>query len=110
MIDILVPVLGRPWNAQPLVDSIHRNTDGPYRIVFICSPNDEEQYDACRKTGQETWLIGWRSDRGDFAKKINWAFGQTRGAVGLPGSRRHPLLPRLGPGGARDRAQKERSA
>lgn len=77
MIDILLPVLGRPQNAQPVVDSIIENTDSLHRIIFICSPTDDEQIEASRATGQETWIIGWASDRADYAKKINWAFGET---------------------------------
>lgn len=77
MIDILIPVLGRPWNIEPLVGSIVDNTAGPYRIIFICSPSDDEQIEVCRKTVQNTWVVEWEPGRADYAKKINWGFEQT---------------------------------
>jgi hypothetical protein len=73
MIDVLVPVLRRPWNAQPLVDSA-QNTAGEYRLIFICSLNDHEQIAACHVTGAEVWVTDWKAGRGDFARKINWAY------------------------------------
>lgn len=76
MIDILVPVLARPWNAQPVVDSIIENTSSPHRIIFICSLGDEKQIKASRKTGHETWLSS-ASEHGNYAKKINWGFEET---------------------------------
>ena len=77
MIDILIPVLGRPWNVEPLVESIVSGTDGPYQIVFICSPQDSEQIEACRKTGQTTLTVSWQPKKADYARKINWGFSQT---------------------------------
>jgi glycosyltransferase involved in cell wall biosynthesis len=74
MIDILVPVLGRSQNAQPLVDSIVSATKGTYRIIFICSPEDEEQIQACEATAHDTWIVDWDPGPGDFAKKINAAY------------------------------------
>lgn len=71
MIDILVPVLGRPQNAKPLVDSIHAATENPHTILFICSRGDDEQIEACKETNSVVLLI----DGGDFeyARKINHA-------------------------------------
>jgi len=76
-IDVLVPVLGRPWNVEPFIESL-AVTHSPYRVFFICSPGDEEEIDACRATDAETWVVEWPSGRGDFAKKINWGFGRTQ--------------------------------
>ena len=73
MIDILVPVLGRPGNAQPLVDSA-AVTSEPYRLIFICSPRDSEQIAACNATGAETLVVDWQPGRGDCARKLNYAF------------------------------------
>ncbi len=50
---IIVPVLGRPQNAQPLVDSIRAATTVERRIVFVCQPHDAEQVEACIATGAE---------------------------------------------------------
>ncbi len=71
MIDILIPVLGRPQNAQPLVDSIRQNTILPYTIVFICSRGDDAQIEACKQTQARVLLV----DGGDheYARKINHA-------------------------------------
>jgi hypothetical protein len=69
MIDILVPVLGRPQNAQPLVSSIDRNTKVPHTTVFVCTRGDEAQIEACKQTGCVVHLV----DDGDhqYARKIN---------------------------------------
>lgn len=74
MIDLLIPVLGRPHNVEPLVDSIVFNTAGSYRIIFICSPGDDEQIKACTWMARDTWVVDWEPGRADYAKKINWAF------------------------------------
>jgi glycosyltransferase involved in cell wall biosynthesis len=61
VIDLLIPVLGRPQNVQPLIASIKENTAVPHRIVFVVGPNDPEEMEAvymsrvpyirCPKTG-----------------------------------------------------------
>lgn len=76
MIDILIPVLGRPHNVKPLLASL-RVTKTPYRAVFICSPGDTAQIEECEASGVETWTVAWPAGSGDFAKKINWAFPKT---------------------------------
>ena len=72
-IDILVPVLARPHNAQPLVDSA-TITESEHRVIFICSPKDREQIKACEATGADTLIVDWHPGVGDFAKKINYGF------------------------------------
>jgi len=71
MIDILLPVLSRPQNAQKVVDSIHHATELPHTILFICSRGDEAQIDACVGTAAVVLII----DGGDFEypRKINHA-------------------------------------
>lgn len=76
MIDVLVPVLGRP--VQEMLHSLERSTVEDYDVFLICSPGDE-QIEACRSSGHVTWVVPWEPDRGDFAKKINWAFARTSG-------------------------------
>jgi hypothetical protein len=44
MIDILIPVLGRPHRAQPLADNIHQATSVPHRIWFLTSPQEHSLY------------------------------------------------------------------
>src|SRR4029077_9144365 len=58
VIDVLCPVLGRPWNVQPLVESL-KVTQTPHRLYFICSPGDSAQIAACEQTDAETWIVDW---------------------------------------------------
>lgn len=79
MIDILVPVLSRPQNAQPLVDSIRANTTrDSYIIHFLCSQGDLEEIAACRETiglGSPIYLWALESNlTGDYARKINHGY------------------------------------
>lgn len=76
MIDILIPVLGRPQNAAKVVASISAATDNPYTVTFICSPGDRKQIAACRRVG-DVIVVDWEPGRADFAKKINHAFDLT---------------------------------
>lgn len=73
MIDLLIPVLGRPQNAQPLVDSIHAATTVPHTIYFICTLGDEAQIEACKGTGAVTLLLG--PGHSEYARKINHGIG-----------------------------------
>lgn len=72
MIDILIPVLGRPHNAVPLVQNIHDTTTVDHRIVFFCSRGDHEQKRACVQSGAETHVMEFPPGRGDYARKINY--------------------------------------
>jgi len=76
-VDILVPVLGRPQSAQPLVDSIHANTTVEHTILFLCSPGDEAGSEACFNTGERTLVVGWEPGSGDYARKINHGYAVT---------------------------------
>lgn len=67
MIDILIPVLGRPQNAQPLVDSINAHTKVPHITVFLCSRDDHGEIEACKATGSVVWLV----DNDRYSAKIN---------------------------------------
>ena len=77
MIAILVPVLDRPRNADPLVLSIRRATSTPHRVLFLCSPKDGAEIRACKATGADVHVVEWKPDRGDWAKKINRGFSMT---------------------------------
>jgi len=74
---VLVPVLDRPQNAQPLADSLAAATTVAYRLVFVCSPGDRAEIAACRDTGADVLVAGWEPGRGDFARKINHAYRLT---------------------------------
>ena len=89
VIDILVPVLGRPQNAQPLVDSIRENTTVSHRITFLVSLDDEEEIAAIYATGQP--YIRCPDHR--YAPKINLGVGLTKGEfvfLGADDLRFHP--------------------
>lgn len=64
-IAILVPVLNRPANVEPLLRSIRETTPDPYRVLFICDPGDTAEQDAIAVEGG--WMI---SPGGSYASKI----------------------------------------
>jgi hypothetical protein len=76
VIDVIVPVLQRPGNAQPLVDSLVAS-GADARITFIATSGDRAQIAACEATGCLTLIVGWAAGAGDFARKINWGFTHT---------------------------------
>lgn len=78
MIDILVPVLGRPQNAQPLVDSIRENTVVEHRILFLCTQFDYLEINAVAETDADRSIVLWDAGPGDWAKKINQGYRLTR--------------------------------
>ena len=78
MIDIVAPVLGRPQNAQPLVDSIKKATSVPFTVTFMCSPADLEEQAACRATGVAVHVVEWELGPGDASRK--WNLGYTMGS------------------------------
>lgn len=77
MIDILVPVLGRPQNAQPLVDSIRENTTVEHRILFLCTQFDVDEINAVAETDADRSIVLWDAGPGDWAKKINQGYRLT---------------------------------
>jgi hypothetical protein len=74
---VLVPVLRRPWRAAPLVESFAQATEPPYRIVFICTPDDADEIAAVRATGAARLIVPWQTGPGDWARKINYGFRST---------------------------------
>ncbi len=89
VIDILVPVLARPQNAQPLVDSIRAATESEHRITFLLSLDDDDEMYAVYKT--ECPYI--RSPDGRYAPKINLGVRLTQGEfifLGADDLRFHP--------------------
>jgi hypothetical protein len=72
VIDILIPVLGRPQNAAPLVENIRATTTEEHRIIFICSLGDDEQISECNISAADTVIVAqYPAGPGDYAKKIN---------------------------------------
>jgi hypothetical protein len=74
MIDILIPVLGRPHRAAPLVQNIRDTTTVPHAITFICSPEDKEQIAAVTDLRTDYVCMDETAGPGDYAKKINVGF------------------------------------
>jgi len=62
---ILVPVLGRPQNVEPLLESI-RETTPTGRVLFIANPDDYEEHKAIEAAGEEMLIVD-----GNYATKIN---------------------------------------
>lgn len=77
VIDVIVPVLGRPQNADPVYMSFAANSLPGCQLVFVCSAADDPQIAACRATGARTLVHPEKPGRGNYAKKINWAFART---------------------------------
>lgn len=74
MIDVLVPVLGRPQNVAPLVESIEAATPEPHRIVFVASRDDDDEIDALQQAHQDFYII---DPPGTYARKINLGFRES---------------------------------
>lgn len=76
-IAIIVPVLNRPHRALPLAKSAAHGTDIPYRLLFVCSPEDGTQIDACQEAG-DTLVVDRECGPGDYAYKTNAGYRATR--------------------------------
>ena len=63
---LLIPVLKRPQNVAPLLESIAEATPQPYRVLFIADSHDKAEHTAVRKAGGQLLLCD-----GNYAKKIN---------------------------------------
>lgn len=71
---ILVPVLRRPQNVRPLLDSIHQATPaGECRVVFIADPDDLDEQREVRNHDAQLIVHG-----GSYAQKVNAAVRVTR--------------------------------
>ena len=75
-IAVIVPVLNRPQNAQPLVDSfIASKADA--RMLFVISASDHAELEAVRTTGADYTLADWDPGHADFAMKVNLGYRLT---------------------------------
>jgi len=71
---VLVPVMKRPQNVAPLVESFERWNDGTANLYFVVDADDADEIAAVKAAGA-TYLV---SDRGtSFACKLNSGFRQT---------------------------------
>lgn len=77
-IAVIVPVLNRPAAALPLAMSLADATTVPYRLIFVCSPDDTAEIHACRyvagELGADVITVDWQPGRGDWARKTNLAY------------------------------------
>lgn len=82
-ISILLPVLRRPAAALPVWESIAESASVPTEVIYLCSPRDGREQDACEQvvnggsggllTGMVV-VVGWKPGQGDYARKINFGF------------------------------------
>lgn len=74
VIDILIPVLGRPHRVEPLIENIAASTSVPYRLLFLCSKGDDAEITAVRNSGADFLMLDWPPAKGQYAKKINMGY------------------------------------
>ncbi len=80
LIDLAIPVLSRPHRAHIVANSAYDAATVHTRIVFVCSPGDDEQIEACHGVGfADVIVVDWMPAAGDYAKKINLAYRLTEG-------------------------------
>lgn len=81
-ITIVVPVLGRPQNAEPFVASLHdsKAADVVHEVIVVTSKSDEETWDAWSVAGlprsygvEEIAMLVVPDEQGSFACKVNRA-------------------------------------
>jgi glycosyltransferase involved in cell wall biosynthesis len=74
---ILVPVLRRPANVAPLMESVALATSVPYRLLFVASPGDDEEIRELTRCGADFITLTRPPGPGDYARKINAGFHAT---------------------------------
>lgn len=72
---IVVPVLNRPANARPLVESILETANVPWLLVFVCTSGDDAEVDAVFAAREFSDRVGISflsesAGPGDYARKI----------------------------------------
>lgn len=83
-IAVLVPTLGRPHRARPLLDSLRDSTSSRWRVIFVLSPGDTDGLAAAitAKTDDpehvNAYVAHWEAGPGDYQRKINYAAACTR--------------------------------
>lgn len=74
-IAVIVPVLARPQNVQPLVNSLTGSCDArQVRIVFVATATDTDEIRAIQRAGFEPLFRHEPAARGDYAAKMNIGF------------------------------------
>lgn len=84
---ILIPVLRRPQNIYPLVESILNTTNVSFDIVFIVSPGDHQEISELDRLKQPYLIMEDNYEgRGDYARKINAGFEEVEAEWYFTGS------------------------
>jgi glycosyltransferase involved in cell wall biosynthesis len=73
---VIVPVLSRPQNVRPLIESLEEATPEPHRLLFVASPHCCEELAALQDVGAEFITVPYK-EVGDYARKVNAAYEQT---------------------------------
>ncbi len=78
-VDVLVPVLGRPQNAEPFMQSLRAST-GLASVHALADNGDEETIAAWKKVGADVILrpLNVSQRPGTFAEKVNLGFRMTQ--------------------------------
>lgn len=77
-ITVAIPVLSRPQNAQAVVASLELSDPNELcRPLFVTSPGDLRQIEACHATGADVLMADWPTGPGDYQRKINLAVRAT---------------------------------
>lgn len=78
LIDILVPVLGRPQNAEPFMESLAASMPGSVSVWALYNPEDEATAEAWRHEARNppdgpwsVWAVECERPPGSFAQKCN---------------------------------------
>lgn len=72
---VVVPVLGRPQNAAPFVESLRASEADSARLYVVADEDDTDTITAWLATG--TRVIVRAGSRGTFAEKVNLGFART---------------------------------
>jgi glycosyltransferase involved in cell wall biosynthesis len=74
---ILIPALGRPDTIRKVIRSIRRTTSNG-RIVFLCTEGDNLVIDKVLRDPEADCIVLPPNERGDYAKKINLGYRETK--------------------------------
>jgi len=74
---VLVPVLNRPQNVKPLLESLRANSVSKPAVLFVCSPGDDDSRHAITSCAAPYTVVAWSADRADWAKKLEHGRGLT---------------------------------
>lgn len=93
MIDVLLPVLGRPHRVEPLLENLLSSTAVPLNVLFLVSNDDTEEIEAVKKAGAKSLSFDGPPAQGQYAKKINLGYRKTKNPflfLGADDIRFHP--------------------